>query len=101
MKIILEFKSRFEHDRYCCEVVEKIEKPEIIIGGEPIDDTTKRKHWSDSEIQFLRDNYETKKVRWIAKQLRRKSTAVYQKLTKLYEAGLPKKRNNNGEIQES
>ncbi len=101
MKIILEFRSKPEHDKYCKDFCENYNKPEVIIGGEPIDDTTRRKHWSDSEIEFLKDNYKFKKTRWIAKQLRRKPIAISQKLSKLYELGLPKKRSRSGEINEA
>jgi hypothetical protein len=104
MKIIIEFKNKFEHDKYCLDFSKNLlDNPaHIDVGtGLAIEDNTRRKHWSEMEIQFVKDNYAFKKVRWIAKQLRRKSTAVSQMLTRLYAAGLPKKKPKNGEIYES
>jgi len=103
MKITLEFKSKFEHDKYCLDFAKSLESENIHVNvgaGSPITDYTRRKNWSDMEVQFLKDNYMIKKVRWIAKQLRRKPTQVSAKLVYMYNQGLPHKRSKNGEINE-
>ena len=54
----------------------------------------KNKPWTDFEINYLRDNYKSKKVTWIAKALRRNKTAVHQKLFQMYKNELTKKNNH-------
>lgn len=117
MKIILEFDSKAEHDVYIQRIakdyIEHGEKAlqlkvdeEVKLHLEGLPDTKiddfgkKRKWWSDYELEFLRENYATKNIRWIAKALRRKPIAVQQKLYQLYKKGLPKKQSRNGEVLE-
>ena len=105
MKLILEFKSKLEHDSYCIGQTRLLERETIsgvssIKDGLPINDFSRRKSWSEMELQFVRDNYMSKKLTWIAKQLRKKPTSVYNVMHRLYERGLPRKRSKNGEIDE-
>ena len=67
--------------------------------GEQIPDYTRRKTWSALELGFLRDNYQTKKITWIARQLRRRPSQVYQRLARMYAEGLPEKQPRNGRVE--
>lgn len=44
----------------------------------------KKKHWDESEDQFLIENYRKKKLAWVANALGRPLTSIYQRLNKLY-----------------
>ena len=50
-----------------------------------------RKSWTDFELNFLKENYHSKNLRWIGLKLRRNPKAIYQKLSQMYKQGLPKK----------
>jgi hypothetical protein len=111
MRITLEFNSIEEHDLYIhsksfernvvqnqdCEPIHLVESA---IKGIRIEDTTRRRFFSAYELDFIRTYYQTKKLKWIAAALRRKVPAISQQLTKMYNAGLPKKKNRNGDIKE-
>jgi hypothetical protein len=106
MKLILEFKSKFEHDKYCSDQVALLEKandgisaPKLTMGA-PIGDYTRRKFFTEMELQFIKDNYITKKATWIARQLRRKPPAIYSQISKMYAEGLPRKRGRSGEVSQ-
>jgi len=106
MKIILEFKTKFEHDKYCVDQTRLLERETVngvsmIKNGIPINDYSKRRGWSELEMQFVKDNYMSKKITWIAKQLRKKPTQLYSKMTELYANGLPRKFARSGEVNES
>lgn len=104
MKIVIEFNSKAEHDQYIKShktgrhtfADEDVSVPTF--KGQPVADYTRRKSWSQLELAFLKDNYQAKKITWIAKQLRRKPTQVYQRLHEMYKNGLPAKRPSNGAI---
>ena len=106
MKIILEFKTKFKHDKYIQDRYSQMYQRDDSLSvsgsmvGSPIEDNTRRKRWTDLEIQFIKDNYMNKKGSWIAKQLRRKSANVYAKIAEMYRKGLPMKRPRNGEVDE-
>lgn len=122
MKIILEFQSEQELNAYIqIKAKDFIDQnspqeedgskilEEQYNGGEAlsvsetdtkIETHTRRRHWSDMEIQFLKDYYLYKSVRWIAKSLRRKNTDVHAKLAQMYKKGLPRKKAKNGRIRE-
>lgn len=105
MKIILEFKTKYEHDKYCLDFVKSLEKEDVRVDfskfeGQRVPDYTRRQRWSEIDLQFIKEHYMYKKIPWIAKQLRRKPHAVYQKLNKMYEQGLPHKKPKNGEVEE-
>lgn len=104
MKIIIEFDSKAEHDAYVnAHRSSKIDhSDELIIPtikGSPIEDHTRRKGWSEYELEILRANYQTKKIAWIAKQLRRRPNDLYQKLHMMYKLGLPKRRPSSGPVR--
>jgi len=99
MKIILEFDTVIEHDMYIQTKAKEYIKEfgeQIIVNPEEeinnhvsqpdttIETYTRRRYWTDLELQFLRDHYVEKNVRWIAKALRLKDTDVQQKLYQLY-----------------
>lgn len=108
MKIILEFKTKFEHDRYIQDRYQQMYQRDDSLTsmtmtgfqGASIEDVTRRKRWTEIEIQFIKENYMAKKATWIAKQLRRKPIQVYAKIAEMYRKGLPKKRPRNGEVNE-
>lgn len=104
MKITLEFKNMMEHNKYCIEQTKLLMEKDISVAkqfdGKPIQVNTRRKTWSQYELEFIKENYMSKKVRWIALQLGRPVHAVQMKLNKMYKEGLQKKRPRNGKVRE-
>lgn len=107
MKISLEFEDEAELSTWVLskakELVARETESEAFHISQPeglIESTHRRKYWTEVEIQFVKDYYISKSVRWIAKQLRRKMPDVQNKLTQLYKKGLPKKRSRNGKVNE-
>ena len=104
MKITLEFKNTMEHNKYCIEQVQLLQEKDLTLQGKfegkPIQVNTKRKTWSQYELNFIKEYYTKKRIRWIAMQLGRKPTAVTTKLHIMYKEGLPLKRPHSGEVKE-
>jgi len=113
MKIVLEFESQMELNAYirneAREFIAQNTEQQIIVNPDPEDvhleqpDTkietfTRRRYWTDMEIQFVKDYYQIKSCRWMAKSLRRKTQDVANMLSRLYKKGLPKKSKRNGKI---
>lgn len=103
MKITLEFDSVSEHDEYIRKFVPKPVRefhsfvPDSV-NKVTIPDITRRKNFSEYELDFIKSNYMSKKNIWIAKALRRKPSAINNILYQLYKNGLPRKFPKNGEI---
>lgn len=102
MKIILEFDSKSEHDFYWKMIKEQTKEENVDLSvsefkGEPVDilKPGKKKHFSEMEFQFVKDYYQTKTVRWIARQLGRKPQSVSMVLYRMYKQGLPRKHNRS------
>ena len=53
--------------------------------------TRANKKWTEFELEFLRDNYRSKNMKWIANALHRPRPAVSSKLHMMYNEGLPRK----------
>jgi len=51
------------------------------------------KQWTEFEINFLVENYQSKSIEWISKKLNRKKASINQKLFQMYKKGLAKKNN--------
>jgi hypothetical protein len=107
MKIVLEFNSIDELDEYIQHYrqesqagAEDVSLPAASSFPTRIQVGTRRRYFADMEIAFIKENYQTKKITWIAKALHRKPDAIYQQLYKMYKAGLPKRSNRNGKVKE-
>lgn len=54
-----------------------------------------KKHFTEFELDFIKDNYKKKSIIWIAAKLSRKKEQIYSQLNKLYKFGLPTKNNKS------
>lgn len=104
MKIILEFDNQEELESYLeREFMVRhpaIDRIDVSEGAPLLPDYTRRRGYSAHELDIIKTYYLTKKVTWIAKYLRRKPTAIYQQLHKMYKAGLPRKTSRHGKVSE-
>lgn len=106
MKIILEFNDQDEHDFYCATHIsrQKSETEQLQTPGKTettIPFYTRRKHMSDMEIAFVKENYQHKKIPWIAKAINRKPEQIYNLLWQMYKKGLPRKTSKHGIINQN
>src|SRR5690606_36753869 len=82
-------------------IVNELEVPHLAgLPDTKIETHTRRRYWTDLELQFVKEHYMTKSTRWIAAALRRKPLDVNNKLTQMYKKGLPRKRSRSGEVVE-
>jgi hypothetical protein len=110
MKIVLEFDSFTEMQNYFEQFYKGMDKakreaeelsvPAASSFPTRIQVGTRRQYFADMEIAFIKENYQTKKITWIARALHRKPEAIYQQLYKMYKAGLPKRSSRNGKVKE-
>lgn len=60
-----------------------------------VPENRKHKAWEDFEINFIVENYQSKKIKWIASALNRPVTSISQKLFQLYKLYPNLKKKNN------